>query len=669
MKGQNVHWAAGIALLALMATLPRTVLATAYTTGASGNWSDDASWLGTGIPDDGGDTATISASRTITVDMSPTIGGLTLSGSSWNLANGASANTLTTSALSISQEGTVGTTVTIALTGSGSNTQIGDGVYLNGTLAIRNGATLTATGMRYRGSGAFNVEAGGTFSLNGGFGINYNDNATGMTFDNDGVVKFNSTGTFYHYARNITGDGEWQMGNTGTLQMGGAATVFALSPGTATWTGNAGLLNFNQASTTGTHTLGGFSMGGNNTVKLDRGASYQINRASTFQNLTLGDSFGTTLDFAPAGGGAKTHTINGTLSMSGNGGAKFAAGAGAGATTAVLNVMGWNLANSNEPQIGPYVTVNLTGPSHTFSGAWLNITGALNVKSGARLTQTSANKLKGAGAFTVEAGGTYEMRSNGYINQYDGGASGMAVTNNGLVVVTNGTSTFTIYAKSVAGTGTWKVLNSGSSGGITFGNNTSVDGWNGSTALAGSAIWHVIGAGRKIDLPGGNLNTITSLGSQTTVILENGGVIPELNNSARNALTVNGKLHVRGTSDLQFNNGQSLTVASGGLLGCGGTVTVAGSGKVNVQSGGTLATEINGATATKLTVSGGNLTVSGFVNVSYASPPSATEYRIATATAITCTATTTGEAGWKPEVRGTELWIVKQALGTAILVR
>lgn len=461
------------------------------------------------------------------------------------------------------------------------------------------------------------------------------------------------------------------MNNTGTLKIGGANATFALNPNTALWTGDAGIVSFYQATNTVTHTLGGFNMGGNNTVQFDRFGAYQINRTSTFQNLDLTLNFGGTLDLAPAGGGAKTHTINGILSISGNCSVQFVAGAGDGTTTAILNVANWQQTSANIPRIGPYVTVNLTGPTHTFSGPGEpSIAGALNVKSGATVTQTGVTRWTGAGFLTVEAGGTYDMRSNGYINQYDGGATGMAVTNNGLVVVTNGTSVFTINAKSIAGTGIWKVLNSGSSGGITFGNNTSVDGWNGSGTFNSLATWHVIGTGRKIDLPVANLNTMTSIGSQATVILENGGVIPELNNSARNALTVNGKLHVRGTSNLAFNNAQSLTVASGGVLGGGGTVTVAGGGQVNVQSGGTLAAEIDGATATKLTVSGGNLVVSGFVHVSHTSKPTATEYRIATAPAITCTATPTGEAGWKPQVRdGTDLWLVWQSAGTLITVR
>lgn len=49
-----------------------TVYAAAYTSAATGNWSDDASWSGSGVPGNG-DTVTISG-HTITVDTNTTIG-------------------------------------------------------------------------------------------------------------------------------------------------------------------------------------------------------------------------------------------------------------------------------------------------------------------------------------------------------------------------------------------------------------------------------------------------------------------------------------------------------------------------------------------------------------------------------------------------------------------
>ena len=81
------------------------------------------------------------------------------------------------------------------------------------------------------------------------------------------------------------------MNNTGTLKIGGANATFALNPNTALWTGDAGIVSFYQATNTVTHTLGGFNMGGNNTVQFDRFGAYQINRTSTFQNLALCQCF------------------------------------------------------------------------------------------------------------------------------------------------------------------------------------------------------------------------------------------------------------------------------------------------------------------------------------------------------------------------------------------
>ena len=322
-------------------------------------------------------------------------------------------------------------------------------------------------------------------------------------------------------------------------------------------------------------------------------------------------------------------------------------------------------------------TITGVGTNNQDNG-WIMLYGTFNIEPGATLIHNSTlgfyalNTVgQGGGTLNTATGGTFRVKKAGILG---GGTTGLITFNNeGLIEFNHTNGTFTVGTKTVTGAGTWRV-NDAVAGVVVFANTatTAVEGWTNSGVFNSLATWHVIGSARYIDLPGSN-NGMTSIGPDATVVLENGGRILELNNSARNALTVNGNLYVRGANatNLSFNSAQSLTVASGGLLGGEGTIVVSGGGQVSVQSGGTLAVEVDGATATKLTVSGGDLVVNGDVNVSNLSAPSATEYLIATAAAITCTPTkTTGDDNWRPQVRNgnTELWLVRRSIGTIIQI-
>ena len=321
-------------------------------------------------------------------------------------------------------------------------------------------------------------------------------------------------------------------------------------------------------------------------------------------------------------------------------------------------------------------TITGVGTNNQDNG-WIMLYGTFNIEPGATLIHNSTlgfyalNTVgQGGGTLNTATGGTFRVKKAGILG---GGTTGLITFNNeGLIEFNHTNGTFTVGTKTVTGAGTWRV-NDAVAGTVVFKTDTVVEGWTGSGAFNSLATWHVIGSARYIDLPGSN-NGMTSIGPDATVILENGGRILELNNSARNALTVNGNLYVRGANatNLSFNSAQSLTVASGGLLGGEGTIVVSGGGQVSVQSGGTLAVEVDGATATKLTVSGGDLVVNGDVNVSNLSAPSATEYLIAKAATITCTPTkTTGDGSWALRLRNenTELWLVTPWSGSAFRFR
>jgi hypothetical protein len=101
----------------------------AYTSTTSGDWSADATWVGSGVPGDG-DTATIAAGHTVTVSTAVTVG--TAPGSP------AAVVTLqTTGALTISSVGSL--TIKGCLQGEDGNITVNGG----GTLTIEVGTGLT----------------------------------------------------------------------------------------------------------------------------------------------------------------------------------------------------------------------------------------------------------------------------------------------------------------------------------------------------------------------------------------------------------------------------------------------------------------------------------------------------------------------------------------------
>ena len=548
----------------LLYAISSPALGIAYDDAADGDWSASATWgVGSGYPGTGSDTALINQTRTIELDVSVTLDGFTVTGNALQELTASSANTISTGNFVSGNINNfiIGSGVTLDLTGTGLYQTRGGTV--NGTIDVQNGAVLTYTNNQAQnGSGNINILPGGKIDMQSNSFYNQFDGATGLTLDNDGLFEINNSTSFRIQALNVSGDGQWQL-NSGGVSFNNANQNITLNPNTAIFSGAVGTVLFDNVAD-GSHTLGSFNMSGTSTVQFSDGtlSTFQINGPSTFGNLSV--TSGDVVDFAPLGGGSQLHSVSGTLTFSsGTLTASDAAGA-------VLNVTDFSGITSSTT-IDTGVTLNLAGTGSMTGNGSMTMNGNFNLLDGANLTVIT-REVFGAGTFSLAANS--EMILDGTANSNR--KIDPNIINNGLIQSVN--NNIRPLNGAISGTGTFLAesgtldLDAGS---------TDVEGWgDGSTGIFDSlATWHAQGAG-VIDLRGGT-DSMNTIGSTATVILEDGGTLAQLNTAARNNLTVDGELHVRGTSDLLFNGGQGINLS--GVLGGDGTIT----GNV-MSAGGTL---------------------------------------------------------------------------------
>jgi len=565
-------WLASAATAMLVMVSSSNAFATLYDDAADGDWSAPATWgVGVGFPSTAADSALINATRTIDVDVSVTIGSLTVTGNAVQTLNATTPNTITTPSFTSGNIGNfiIGTGLTLDLTGTGLYQTRGGTV--NGAINVQNGATLTYTmNQAQNGSGSINVLPGGKIDMQSGSFYNQFDGATGLSIDNDGLFEFNNTGLFRIQALNVTGDGQWVV-NSGGVSFNNANQTISLNPTTATFSGSEGTVLFDNVANT-THTLGSFNMSGTNTVEFGDSAlaTFELNGPSTFHNLTL--SAGDVLDLAPSGGGAQTHAVNGTLALLA--GTLMATDAGG----AVLNANDFT-HTSSAATVASGLTLNLSGSGTWIGNGTMTNDGIINLLDGASFL-TSGREFYGTGTLHVADGASLTLDGSANNNRL----INVNIVNDGLLSSIN--NNIRPINGTVSGTGTFLVAS-----GTLDVDNTTVAGWTGTGTFGSDATWHVQGTG-IIDLVGSN-NSIATIGANAKVILEDGGTILQLNASARNNLTVEGKLQVSGTSNLLFNGGQGIALV--GQLSGDGTIT----GNVN-STGGTISPGNSGGTLTLL---------------------------------------------------------------------
>jgi hypothetical protein len=227
-----------VLMLTLVWPSAEPVLAAAFDDVATGNWSAPATWNpNSGYPDGTDDNATLN-SHAVVLDVSPTIGSLTIN---------ATAGSLDTSGQRLILTG--GFTFSRGYT------------FGNGTIVVTN-SSLTITTQDYGPTNATTLE------LYGG-GV-YNSTAGGRILANNGTINLRG-GRFTQSGRNITG--------TGTMNIfpGTAYTNYAVS----TYNANANFINNNGIlhSTPDTLSIGGGTHSGRFT-----GRGFTFSGTHTFQN-------------------------------------------------------------------------------------------------------------------------------------------------------------------------------------------------------------------------------------------------------------------------------------------------------------------------------------------------------------------------------------------------
>ncbi len=414
-----------------------------------------------------GDTVTIINNSNVTLNVDPTIAGLTFTG-------GANANSLIHNGHALTVNGTVtmnqptaasvtstwdignGTaTVSGLITLTGSNatvTRISKMILTSGQLNANggitfggtNGANATKVIDMSGGAGTLNLKGGLTFTVVGtltagsaGSAFNYADSATAQTvrmfaggaYNNLYLNNTNASGVTLSAAitaANVTGDIRVQSGvlkNGGLAIAGNAGKTFEVANGAA----------FEMSAGAFPTGFGTFSLGNASTVR------YLQNSALTLTSVTYGNlelkAAGTRTFTFPAG----AFNVNGSLTI-GNGSNACTAAANANAT--ILSVGGDVIINA-----ASVLSANSANPM-TVGGNWTRTgTFTSNTSTVKFISTTGGNTL--AGTMTGGTGRFYNLEFDGVGGDWTN--TGALETNNNFTI-TNGTFT---AGNAITVTGNW----------------------------------------------------------------------------------------------------------------------------------------------------------------------------------------------------------------------
>jgi autotransporter-associated beta strand protein len=558
-----------------------------------------------------GDTITISAAKTLTVNGSMTVGYAASAGvttdTKLTIGSGSMVVTGTSVIVGVDGTGTGGSAwfnrAVLDVTGLASftstttnfNVGVGTTVVPVGTVTLSNTAnTITATNLNIGASGANNGSGTSTVTLGTGTNVVKSDTiiiGSGKS-SQPGILKFasqtlGSAGTFT--LTNVAGTGGANITvavNTVVGTAGSAVGTLDLRGHSVNVTAGTLLVsNFSQASTSGTGT--------NGTVSFDTG-TFNV----TTLNLGVYSTAGVALTTGPiatlnvgSAGSTGIFTVSGTTTVSNN----TASTASATAQNSTINVASGTLnlattllATKNGANTGTTTgTISVTG-------------GAVNVTAGSTFTMASNATAAGTAAGVISiTGGSFTSNADIIRGGGAGTTTATITLNGGLLDLVNnkiGTAASTITFNAQAGTlQNLNELNGGGTLAKTTAGTLILTGTNSYTGAVTIAATGIVRVQSNTGL--GAISAGTSVTSGANLQLESVTVGAE-------ALTLNG----------------TGTTAQGALSGTGtsslsGAVTLATNSSIGIAAGAdtlTLSGDISGTGAATLTkVGSGTLILSG----------------------------------------------------------
>src|SRR5450755_962209 len=575
---------------------------------SSGNWATAGNWSCGVVPTGpGSDTATIGASKTVTVNTAQSIFSLVNSGTinidAFLLALQSGGSTTNSGTINIGGP----STATLQITNDINN--------VCGVINIANGSGLNQFS---------NTITGGTINTTGTgalFAFNSSSNAlSGVTLNGvlDALTPANSR---ERIGNGMTLNGSVNIGNGGIVSLDS-------SLGAANSIGGTGTFNLNDAGArlaidgTGTTTLGA-----NITVRGQGNIGTPINVAGnnilTNNGLISADVAGGTLNIvSPGGGGGGGFVNNGTLQavnggtlllstdIQSNVGSQIVAGAGSTVVqngvriNGIVNVSGSGVFTASNSGINFLDNVTFTGALDAASGAnsrerivnGATINGSINIANGGIVSLDSA----------LTSGGNQTLAGTVTVNLNDAGAR-LAIDGNGTTTLA---STVTIRGQGNIGTpinvagnnilinnglissdvggGTLNIVSPGGGGGGSFVNNGTLRAINGGTLLlstnilanAGSQI--VAGAGSAVVQNGVTINGVVNVSGTGSFTASNSGINFLDNVSFTGAIDAASGANTRERIINGATINGSISIANGGIvsldspLKTGGNQTLAG---------------------------------------------------------------------------------------------
>lgn len=561
--------------------------------GSSGNWAN-------GVPNSQGDTAifnaTLTASRSILLDGTRTVGGLTFDGGSssfgYNIVSGTGGSLVIDNGVSQAS----------IIVSSGANTIAAD-VSLNSTNTVASVAVGSALGISGSIGGTGNLVKSGAGMLDL---TNTTNTYSGNTSVTGGTLGFSALGSLGSGSLTIDG-GTLRYDSGNTADISGKSVTIGAGGAQIDTNGN----DVTYTSAIGNSGTGGITKLGSGKLSLASGNTFTgassliagtLNLASDTSLGAVPGSASTNLTINPGTGNTATLQAGATFSLNANRSIVISSG------TAIFDTQANNL------------TV----------GGVISGSGVLNKAGSGNLT------LNGAGTYasTVVDAGTVIVGNNSALGSGSVTLNGTSSLNLGArnlanALVVNGTNGLTSGdgggvsgLNTITGSGSLTVTISG--GNVDLRGN--LTGFNGSLAIANTGTFRFNGTGGSgtfaLDLANGSAFVRNSATGITLGALS-GGASSSLNGAgggATQAVTYTiGGLNTNTTFSGSINNGSnttSLTKVGSGSLTLAGTNTY--SGATTVSSGTLLVTGALGNSAVSVTAGtlGGTGTIGGSVTVS-----------------------------------------------------